>query len=64
MPQMCAILEHTFGVPLETTMKPKLNPATSSRVTTLTVVNCNIKSVKSFLCLFCFRKIGNSELQP
>ena len=32
--------------------------------TTLTVVNCNIKSAKLFLCLFCFRKSGNNELQP
>ena len=29
-----------------------------------TVVNCNVQSVKLFLCLFCFRKSGNSELQP
>ena len=29
-----------------------------------TVVNCNVQSVKLFLCLFCFRRSGNSELQP
>ena len=32
--------------------------------TTWTVVNCHVQSVKLFLCLFCFRKSGNSELQP
>ena len=31
---------------------------------TWTVVNCHVQSVKLFLCLFCFRKSGNSELQP
>ena len=32
--------------------------------TTWTVVNCNVQSAKLFLCLFCFRENGNSELQP